>query len=234
MTTKYVVAPREPTEEMRDAALRVDPADGDYFRAEYEAMLAAIPDDPNAPVLVSQEYVKAVEDFCVVSWISPPKPDADYDTVRKALHDVACWSAQLETDPATNGGKVLVERSELEALRRDAERYRELSTPEIADFLAAVEREALHQRDRWGVDHDAGKADSDWFWLIGFLAGKALHKPEKMLHHIITAAAACLNWHAARVGAHTAMRPGIAGEGAVMAPKPNHDAALAANGEKVA
>lgn len=92
----------------------------------------------------------------------------------------------------------------------DAAKYRALNTPEIHDFLKAVEREALHQRDRWAAEHDAGKADSDWFWLIGFLAGKALHKPEKMLHHIITTAAACLNWHAARVGAHTAMRPGIA------------------------
>lgn len=113
------------------------------------------------------------------------------------------------------------------AALEDAKKYRALATPEISDFLKAVEREALHQRDRWGVEHDAGKADSDWFWLIGFLAGKALHKPEKMLHHIITTAAACLNWHAARVSAHTAMRPGISGEGAVMAPKPNHDAALA-------
>lgn len=121
----------------------------------------------------------------------------------------------------------MIDAEELAGLKAKAARYDELSTPEIHDFLVAVEREALHQRDRWGVNHDAGKADSDWFWLIGFLAGKALHKPEKMLHHIITTAAACLNWHAARVGAHTAMRPGISGESAVMAPKPNHDAAIA-------
>lgn len=97
-----------------------------------------------------------------------------------------------------------------EADARDAARYRELATPEIHDFLKAVEREALHQRDRWGAEHDAGKTDADWFWLIGYLAGKAINKPEKLLHHVITTAAACLNWHAARVGAHTAMRPGIA------------------------
>lgn len=84
-----------------------------------------------------------------------------------------------------------------------------LNTPEIHDFIVAVEREAKHQRLRWGSDHDAGKADADWFWLIGYLAGKALHKPEKQLHHIITTAAACLNWHAAKLGTHTGMRPGI-------------------------
>lgn len=94
---------------------------------------------------------------------------------------------------------------------RDAERYRAINTPEIEDFLAAVHNEALHQRERWGSDQDAGKADADWLWLLGYLAGKALHAQtdEKRLHHIITTAAACLNWHAARVGAWASMRPGI-------------------------
>lgn len=107
--------------------------------------------------------------------------------------------------------------------RRKAALYDALATPEIHDFIVAVEREALHQRDRWGVEHDAGKADTDWYWLIGYLAGKAVLKPEKALHHIITTAAACLNWHAAKLGAHNAMRPGISGEAVIM-PKPNHDA----------
>lgn len=97
----------------------------------------------------------------------------------------------------------------LEQLEQDAAKYRALNTPEVADFIAAVEREALHQRDRWGADHDAGKTDADWFWLIGYLAGKAVHKTEKRLHHIITTAAACLNWHAAALGVHNKMRPGI-------------------------
>lgn len=91
------------------------------------------------------------------------------------------------------------------------EKCKEINTPEIKDFMAAVEREALHQRLRWPSQHDAGKADADWLWLLGYLAGKALHAktPEKALHHIITTAAACLNWHAAKLGTHTQMRPGI-------------------------
>lgn len=98
---------------------------------------------------------------------------------------------------------------------RDAALYRQLNTPEIADFLKGVEREALHQRDRWGADHDAGKAAEDWFWLLGYLGGKALHaaksgNADKALHHTISSAAALLNWHAAILGTHTAMRPGIA------------------------
>lgn len=82
-----------------------------------------------------------------------------------------------------------------------------INNPHTADFLEAVRLEAAHQRERWAADHDAGKTDPDWFWLIGYLAGKALNKPEKQLHHIITTAAACLNWHMARTVGNT-MRPG--------------------------
>lgn len=94
-------------------------------------------------------------------------------------------------------------------LYRDAAAYSAINTPEIHDFIVAIQREALHQRERWASDHDAGKTDADWFWLIGHLAGKALHKADKKLHHIITTAAACLNWHAHALGAHQQMRPGI-------------------------
>lgn len=85
-----------------------------------------------------------------------------------------------------------------------------INTPHTAEFLEAVKLEAVHQRERWAADHDAGKTDADWFWLVGYLTGKALHKPEKQLHHIITTAAALLNWHAAKTGVDTRMRPGSA------------------------
>ncbi|MPS27597.1 MAG: hypothetical protein E2576_11190 [Alcaligenaceae bacterium] len=101
----------------------------------------------------------------------------------------------------------------------DAAKYRALHTPEIANFLSGVENEALHQRERWCTSGDAGKSDADWFWLIGYLAGKAIRPDasvEKRLHHIITTAAACLNWHAARVGTYLDMRPGIEGDAATL------------------
>ena len=46
------------------------------------------------------------------------------------------------------------------------------------------------------LDHTI-KTPEDWFWLIGYLVGKAIRPddPGKRLHHIITTAAACLNWH---------------------------------------
>lgn len=38
-----------------------------------------------------------------------------------------------------------------------------LNVPVIQDFVAGVNVEAAHQRRRWGVDHDAGKAPADWW-----------------------------------------------------------------------
>src|SRR3954470_5655003 len=98
---------------------------------------------------------------------------------------------------------VKAERDRLHAL---------LNTPEILDFGKAVVLEAAHQRERWPSDQDEGKTAADWYWLIGYLAGKALYSfiagnREKTLHHVITTAAACCNWHAQILGKCN-MRPG--------------------------
>lgn len=89
-----------------------------------------------------------------------------------------------------------------------------LDEPIVDDFFAGVEREAAYQRERWGTYSDAGKEPTDWFWLIGYLAGKALNSAirgdrDKALHHTISTAAACANWHAAIKGTSNEMRPGI-------------------------
>jgi hypothetical protein len=123
------------------------------------------------------------------------------------------------------------------ALRDEVERLtRELNTPETADFLAAVMREAAHQRERWGTEHDGNKGPEDWFWLLGYLSGKALRGfaqaafaedtakrfdppsetfgaeakafREKAIHHLITSAAALANWHLNATGANDRMRAG--------------------------
>lgn len=119
-----------------------------------------------------------------------------------------------------------------ESLTIENERlYGLINSPQIANFLEAVKLEAAHQRERWGSDHDAGKSDVDWLFLIGFLGGKGveagktatmlagggdLDNPDpagkyldRRLHHIIAAAAACLNWHDSRNGGDNRMRPGI-------------------------
>jgi hypothetical protein len=92
--------------------------------------------------------------------------------------------------------------------------YSDINTPETEDFIQGVIVEAAHQRDRWPSVHDAGKTPADWFWLVGYVAGKALHAAvtgnmEKMKHHIITTAAVLLNWHLQVIGKNREMRPGI-------------------------
>ena len=83
-----------------------------------------------------------------------------------------------------------------------------VDSPDARRFLKASELEAKHQQMRW--TGDGGKADADWFWLIGYLGGKALHNPggdtEKKLHRITTIAAAAANWHAAVLG-NDSMQP---------------------------
>jgi len=74
-----------------------------------------------------------------------------------------------------------------------------INNPITNDFIEGVTVEIPHQENRWGTDHDAGKDPSDWFWLVGYLSGKALFSAmagdvEKARHHIITAAAALGNW----------------------------------------
>ncbi len=74
-----------------------------------------------------------------------------------------------------------------------------INSPGLSDFLNAVEREAAHQVERWGEAHDRAKEPEDWFWLVGYLAGKCLnaHKlrdREKAFHHTVSTAAALYNW----------------------------------------
>jgi len=100
----------------------------------------------------------------------------------------------------------------------EVERLRaRLNTPEVIHFADGVVVEAAHQRERWGSAHDAGKTPEDWFWLIGYLAGKALAaaivgNAAKAKHHCISTAAALANWHAALSGENREMRPGLSEE----------------------
>lgn len=97
-----------------------------------------------------------------------------------------------------------IERDRLSAL---------INSPEVEQFLRGVHIEAVHQVERWGTVHDRAKRPADWFWLVGYLAGKALHSlvagdKEKALHHTISTAAALYNWHCAISGTDVRMCPG--------------------------
>lgn len=88
-----------------------------------------------------------------------------------------------------------------------------VNSPELENFLRGVHIEAVHQVDRWGDANDRAKRPADWFWLVGYLAGKALHAVvvgdrDKALHHCISTAAALYNWHCAIKGTDIRMSPG--------------------------
>lgn len=75
-----------------------------------------------------------------------------------------------------------------------------LERPHIKDFLEAAQIEAAHQTARWGEDHDTGKSPEDWLWVVAYLTTKAIQAQRygdhaQYMHHIITTAAACANWH---------------------------------------
>lgn len=103
----------------------------------------------------------------------------------------------------------------LEEQATEIERLKGLiNTPQVGNFLEAVQLEAAHQTERWSVEHDEGKSPPEWLWLLGHLASKACLAAvrsdlEKALHHTISSAALCLNWHAHLSGVRSGMRPGI-------------------------
>lgn len=127
--------------------------------------------------------------------------DGDGQRVRRWV----CGDCDRASSTFEISEKTMLELENLRAL---------INTPEISDFAAGIQLEAAHQRHRWGADHDVGKAPEDWFWLLGYLAGKALHAAKsgdtgKAKHHTISSAAALANWHSALSGAANRMRPGI-------------------------
>ena len=108
----------------------------------------------------------------------------------------AMWNAQREAQGAPNDDaawqEFLFERwRAMDAL---------VNSPEVDDFMKAIPLEAAHQVERWGAEHDRRKSAWDWYWTLGFLAGKAAHSMLsgdwfKAKHHCVTVAALALNWH---------------------------------------
>jgi len=111
-----------------------------------------------------------------------------------------------------------------DAICRDvtgAERDRLLNSPVLRQFADGIVLEALHQRERWGTEQDAGKEPLDWFWLVGWLAGKVVKAlddddTDKALHHTISTAAVFANWHA-HIMEPGKFRPGLGAEKKVKA-----------------
>jgi hypothetical protein len=169
----------------------------------------------------SQGYdgaISSLPDAKFIAWTRTGVP-ALIAALTKAREEIACCQAEKSEDRLAyfrdeerlRKARDLAEATIAARDREIAELKAIVNAPDPSDFLKATETEMRYQRVRWGAEGDAGKTDADWFWLIGYLAGKALHNPgnnhEKRLHRITTIAAAAGNWHAAELGA-TNMRPG--------------------------
>lgn len=139
----------------------------------------------------------------------------DYDEDHfRAWDEVAERNAKFIAAASPQTVLALIDR--LRKAEAEASRLNTLiNTPELQDFARGVVLESVHQRERWGTESDDGKTAADWFWLIGYLAQKAMMhqlagETDKAMHHTITTAAALANWHTAIIGACNRMRPGIA------------------------
>ena len=144
----------------------------------------------------------------VAAAVGLPKGESMIAIESEVMARMTGWSAEHEARSAEHDRKVCDLTDELARLRAV------IHTPHTDDWMVGVPLEAAHQIERWGTSHDAGKAPQDWFWLLGYLGGKALHAAiqgdvEKAKHHTISAGAAMLNWHRALTGETTVMRPGI-------------------------
>lgn len=138
---------------------------------------------------------------------------ADLDAALKAV-ETMLDAAKTRLDTAIRTAKDRMDFHERVIEEKDAEIKRlndVLHTPLIGEFFAAVKNEASHQVERWKSSHDEGKTDGDWFWLIGYIAGKVLWPDAdnaKQRHRIIAIAAVAYNWWRRKSGMDTGMRPG--------------------------
>jgi hypothetical protein len=119
------------------------------------------------------------------------------------------------SDPLDHFRRSGLSVAEVDGLKAENARLLALiSRPYIGAWTDEILVEAAHQRDRWGADQDHGKAPEDWFWLIGYLAGKALasHKAgdlAKAHHHTVSTAAVLAHWAATIDGNENVFRPGL-------------------------
>lgn len=148
------------------------------------------------------KFVRDLKQVCAEHSISRRELPPDLGTSHHALSDARWLKLSFEKVQ-----EIRKRRTEPMCLKIESEREervrleRMINNPHIDDFIEAIRLESVHQRERWGNDHDAGKDAPDWYWLIGYLSGKAVQAwksddIDKYKHHIITTAAACMNWHA--------------------------------------
>lgn len=166
---------------------------------------------------------------CGVYQGSPDNQGVPIDLDDPTWNDAAFIAASRELVPllvshvkaaVADAGALRARIAELEV---EAERLKQLiNCPHNDDWFEGVRIEAAYQQERWSKTSDDGKEPQDWFWLLGFLAGKVLRAEidgdmEKAKHHTISSAAALLNWYRRIAGHSGDMRPGIESPAALLA-----------------
>jgi hypothetical protein len=135
-----------------------------------------------------------------------------------SIHTALAQMWEVRVSEASQYRRARVSEAEVAALREENIRLKALiGRPYVGAWADEIVVEAAHQRDRWGAEQDHGKAPEDWFWLIGYLAGKCLaaHKAgdaSKAHHHTVSTAAVLAHWAAAIDGNEMAFRPGLGAE----------------------
>jgi hypothetical protein len=126
--------------------------------------------------------------------------DWDTDSVREKIEELeqSVDSQQAAAQYWRQAYEELYNERQTAAEIKLKELENKINTPQTEEFFTAVENEVAHQNLRWNDKH---KSDTDWFWLVGYLAGKALHNPnpgnnslEKKRHRVIALAGAVFCW----------------------------------------
>ena len=127
----------------------------------------------------------------------PPAPLSTAGNYARALRKIA----GAEFDPGSMRENVLKEAAlMLERQQIEVDRMRRLlNTPLTGAFVEAMQFEAAHQITRW-AEEDVQKSPDDWMRRLSILAQKAASAfgrgdQHKGMHHIVSTAAAALNWH---------------------------------------
>lgn len=127
----------------------------------------------------------------------PPAPISTAGNYARALRKIAVadYDGGSMLQSVIKEAALMLERQQMEIERL----HRLVNTPLTAPFLDAVKYEAAHQITRW-ADDDVQKTPDDWMRRLSILANKASSAfgrgdRAKGLHHIISTAAAALNWH---------------------------------------
>jgi hypothetical protein len=157
-----------------------------------------------AQIVAERDKLRGAVDDVVYAGSVAAQLDA-IDDARHLLEELRGEDPRWTSPHATALAQLAAERDAaqfaLAALREDRDRLDALvNSPETLKFLEGTRNEVAHQIERWGTVHDRAKEPADWFWLVGYLSGKALAAhvkgdTDKAMHHCISTEAALANWH---------------------------------------